>query len=89
MIKKCVLFLKTSFENQHIFFVTCKELGMSGWGLANPYDVRILNLLRIIGRTLRAIPNLALSLYNLTKGVHGVHRVYGVKSNSSKKYIPE
>ena len=43
---------KTCIENQHIFVGTCKDLGVGGWGLKNPYCVRILNLLKIIGRSL-------------------------------------
>ena len=39
-------------ENQHIFLAPCKDLGVGGWGLDNPYGVRILNPLEIIGRSL-------------------------------------
>ncbi len=39
-------------ENQCISLQICKDLGVGGWGLDNPYDVRILNPLEIIGRSL-------------------------------------
>ena len=40
------------YARKDIFLVTRKDLGMGGWGLKNPYGVRILNLLEIIGRSL-------------------------------------
>ena len=56
MIKNVlVLFSNYCIENQRIFLVTRKDLGVGGWGLENPYSVRILNLLEIIGRSLRGI----------------------------------
>ncbi len=51
---------KTFIDNQHIFITTCKDLGVDGWDLINPYGVRILNLLEIIGRSL-IIVNFTLS----------------------------
>ena len=39
-------------ENQRIFLSTRKDLGVGGWGPENPYGVRILNMLEIIGRPL-------------------------------------
>ncbi len=36
-----VLFFKTCIENHRIFLVTRKNLGVGGWGLENPYGVRI------------------------------------------------
>ncbi len=44
-------------KNQRISLVTCKDLGVGGWGLDNPYGVRILNPLEIIGRSLNYIDN--------------------------------
>ena len=46
-------FFKTFIENQRIFFIIRKDLGVGGWCLKNPYGVRILNPLDIIGRFLR------------------------------------
>ena len=43
---------KTSIENQRIFLSSRKDLEVVGWGLENPYGVRILNPLEIIGRSL-------------------------------------
>ncbi len=43
---------KMSIENQRIFLAHRKILGVGGWGLDNPYGVRILNPLEIIGRSL-------------------------------------
>ncbi len=51
--KKCVGFIQVSTENQLIFLPSCKDLGVGGWGLKNPYVVRILNPLEIIGRSLK------------------------------------
>ncbi len=48
-------------ENQRIFLSTCKDLGVGGWGLRNPYGVRILNPLEIIGRSLKKIRRQATS----------------------------
>ncbi len=47
-----VLLSNYCIENQRIFLGTCKDLGVRGWGLENPYSVRILNPLEIIGRSL-------------------------------------
>ncbi len=47
--KNCWLYFLT--ENQHIFIATHKDLGVGGWGLKNPYGVRM-NPLEIIGRSL-------------------------------------
>ena len=38
-----------SIENQHIFLATRTDLGVGGWC---PYGVRILNPLKIIGRSI-------------------------------------
>ena len=46
---------KMSIENQRIFFAPRKDLGVGGWGLDNPYSVRILNPLEIIGRSLMSL----------------------------------
>ena len=46
-------FLIILIKNQRIFLTTRKDLGVGGWGLENPYGVRILNPLEIIGRSLR------------------------------------
>ena len=45
---------KMSIKNQRIFLVTRKDLAVGGWGLENPYGVRILNPLEIIGLSLMA-----------------------------------
>ena len=44
-----------SIENQRIFLVIRKDLGVGGWGLENPYGVRILNPLEIIGQSLTGL----------------------------------
>ncbi len=44
-----------SIENQRIFLAPRKDLGVGGWGLDNPYGVRILNPLEIIGQSLTRI----------------------------------
>ncbi len=44
---------KMPIENQRIFLTPRKDLEVGGWGLDNPYGVRILNPLEIIGRSLR------------------------------------
>ena len=46
------MIIKTSIENQRIFLVTRKDLEVDGWCLKNPYGVRILKSLEIIGRSL-------------------------------------
>ena len=46
---------KKAIKNQHIFLATRKDLGVGGWGLKNPYGVRILNSLAIIGRSLNGL----------------------------------
>ncbi len=48
---------KKSIKNQHNFLATRKDLGVGGWGLKNPYGVRILNPLEIIGQSLRISKN--------------------------------
>ncbi len=48
---------KMSIENQRIFLALRKDLGVGGWGLDNPYGVRILNPLEIIGQSLRGMKN--------------------------------
>ncbi len=40
---------KTSIENQRVFLAICIDKGVDGWGLENPYGVRIINPLEIIG----------------------------------------
>ncbi len=42
-------------ENQRIFLTTRKDFGVGEWGLDNPYGVRILNPLEIIGRSLKSV----------------------------------
>ncbi len=56
---------KMSTENQRIFLATRKDLGMGGWGLDNPYSVRILNTLEIIGRSLNCMEFLRLIVGNV------------------------
>ncbi len=41
--------IPTVLKNQRISLATCKDLGVGGWGLDNPYGGRILNPLEIIG----------------------------------------
>ncbi len=48
---------KTSSKNQHIFLSSGKDLEVGGWGLENPYGVRILNSLKIVGRSLIILTN--------------------------------
>ncbi len=36
-----------------IFLATCKDLGVGWWSLKNPYGLRILKPLKIIGRSLK------------------------------------
>ncbi len=59
---------KMSIENQRIFLAPRKDLGMGGWGLDNPYGVRILNPLEIIERSLIGIDsvNTVLTFKNST-----------------------
>ena len=48
---------KMSIEYQHIFLAPRKDLGVGGWGRDNPFGVRILNPLEIIGQSLNHINN--------------------------------
>ncbi len=49
---------ETMWQYQRIFLTSRKDLGMGRWGLENPYGVRILNPLEIIGRSLKHILNI-------------------------------
>ena len=53
MIKMCWFYFLN--ENQRISLQICKDLGVGGCGLENPYGVRILNPLEIIGRALNGV----------------------------------
>ncbi len=49
-----VLSFKHFNKNQHVCLASRKDLVVGGWGLENPYGVRILNPLEIIGRSLNS-----------------------------------